>query len=74
MICPVCGNDIFEYDTDNPDGVVTCKNCNKVFTRTELIEANKKRLQADYDDLKQDFLDDAKMEINKMLKKHFGSK
>lgn len=73
--CPTCGNDQFScvdvnFDdlSDAPDEVkLKCADCNSIFTKGELIEANEDTINANIEDIK----NEAMQKIEKSLKKIF---
>lgn len=73
--CPTCGNDQFScvdvnFDdlSDAPDEVkLKCADCNSIFTKGELIEANEDTINANIEDIK----NEAMQKIEESLKKIF---
>ena len=73
--CHTCGNDQFScvdvnFDdlSDAPDKVkLKCADCNSIFTKGELIEANEDTINANIEDIK----NEAMQKIEKSLKKIF---
>lgn len=70
LLCPVCGNTMFE-DLNEDDLLddeflrYRCANCNRVFTKRELLDENKELMDSAIEEMK----DDAIKEIMKELKK-----
>lgn len=70
LLCPVCGNTMFEDLNENDlldDECLRykCVNCNRVFTKRELLDENKELMDSAIEEMK----DDAIKEIMKELKK-----
>ena len=75
MLCPICGNDQFS-NLDNEEDLQTapdetriqCSDCKKILTKTELIESNQHIIEANIEEVKNDFIKD----LDKQLKKMFN--
>ena len=72
LLCPVCGNKMFEDLNENVDDLSNneflryrCANCNRIFTKRELLDENKELMDSAIEEMK----DDAIKEIMKELKK-----
>ena len=68
LICPVCGENQFEYDEALDDAPVTCAKCKKVFSRADLIAENDEAIQSERDAVKKEVLADMTKDLNKALK------
>jgi nitrite reductase/ring-hydroxylating ferredoxin subunit len=67
--CPVChGNDF-----DSTDGTATCKKCRCTFTKQQLQDTNRSKINTAVENVKKDVFNDIKTDFQKMLKKSFGS-
>lgn len=71
LICPVCGNKTFSYDSENEESDVTCLECNNIFTRKELQEANQENININLAETKKEVLKDVENDIQKMIKNIF---
>lgn len=75
--CPVCGNDQFSslnsdlYDLSaTPDDTrIKCSDCQMVFTKAELIEANQAAINDNIEDIKKEAVKEIEKELKKALKK-----
>jgi uncharacterized Zn finger protein (UPF0148 family) len=67
--CPGCGGTSFDNINDN----FICDNCKRTYTREQLHNANKTKIDAGMEKLKKEVFSDVNKEIQKMLKKSFGS-
>ena len=76
LFCPTCGNDQFscidtEIDnlSDAPDDTkIQCVDCKCIFTKAELIEANQDIINANIEEIKQDFIKELEKKLKKMFK------
>jgi len=71
LICPVCGNKTFSFDSENEESDITCLECNNIFTRKELQEANQENININIDETKAEVRKDVENEIKKKIKKIF---
>jgi len=77
LICPLCGNDSFsnvDYESDdllNAPGSIKekCAYCGSIFTKDELLEANKEQIDATAEEMIQEALGDFEKELKKALRK-----
>ncbi len=75
LICPLCGNDSFsnvDFESDdllNAPGSIKekCTDCGSIFTKDELLEVNKERIDATAEAMVQEVLDDFEKELKKAL-------
>ena len=74
LLCPICGNKMFEdlnegnEDLSNDDFFkYRCANCNRIFTKKELLDANQLLIDETIEEMK----DDVIKQIEKELKKAF---
>lgn len=74
LLCPVCGNKMFEdlnggnEDLSNDESFeYRCANCNRIFTKKELLDANQLLIDETIEEMK----DDVIKQIEKELKKAF---
>lgn len=74
LLCPVCGNKMFEDLNENIDDLsddecfkYKCANCNRIFTKKELLDANQLLIDATVEEIE----NDAIKQIEKELKKAF---
>jgi hypothetical protein len=67
--CPVCHG----KDFDSTDDTATCRNCGRTFTRRQLQDANRSKINAAIESTEKEVLNDIKADFQKMLKKSFGS-
>lgn len=77
LLCPLCGNKLFEsLDVDFNDLYdaseevrLKCANCNRIFTKSQLIEQNLDVINDNIEDIKDEALKQMEKEITKMFKK-----
>ena len=67
--CPVCHG----KDFDSVGGTATCKNCGHTFTKQQLQDANRSKINTAVESVKKEVFNDIKTNFQKMLKKSFGS-
>lgn len=74
LLCPVCGNKMIEDLNEDVDNLLDdecykykCANCKRIFTKKELLDENKKLLDATIEEMKNDTI----KEVLKELKKSF---
>jgi uncharacterized Zn finger protein (UPF0148 family) len=68
MICSVCGGKTFSYDNKVEDGEVTCVQCKKVYTRTELSDANQENISVNLEEVKMEVIEDIKKDFKNIFK------
>lgn len=68
LICPICGGNSFEFDSECVDCDYTCIGCKKVFTHDEIIESNHGSIDSSIEDVKKEITDD----VIKRLKSAFN--
>jgi len=76
MLCDICGNDQFEsldgYDDsvdDVPDDArYKCSDCGKIFTKDELIELNREKINLNIEDMVEDAMKDFEKKLKKLFK------
>ncbi len=77
MRCPICGNDQFTsldselYDLSAaPDDTrIQCSDCQKVFTKAELIEENQAVINDNIEEIKKEVVKEIEKDLKKALKK-----
>lgn len=75
LICPICGSDNFIYSEVNTfedlsdEDTVQCALCNKVFTKTQIIEENHESIYAEVEAIQNEAISQAFKELNKAFKK-----
>lgn len=78
MLCPLCGNDLFESldsQCDQPMDVapdnlkMRCSDCNSIYTKEELIERNQEILENAVKDIEEDAIKEIEKELKKVIKK-----
>ena len=74
LLCPVCGNEMFEDLNEGIEDLLDdeslkyrCANCNRIFTKKELLDANQLLIDATIEEMQ----DDVIKQIEKELKKAF---
>jgi transposase-like protein len=67
--CPVCHGKNFDSIGDT----ATCRNCRRTFTRQQLQDANRSKINVAVESAKNEVFNDVKTDLQKMLKKSFGS-
>jgi Zn-finger domain-containing protein len=67
--CPSCGETSFDNINDN----FIYNNCKRTYTREQLHNANKTKIDVGMEKLKKEAFSDVNKDIQKMLKKSFGS-
>ena len=76
MLCKACGNDNFEAvdpkykDVNNvPEyAELKCSDCGRIITKKELIDENEDRINANIEDMENEFTSEVVKEIEKALK------
>ena len=73
MQCPTCGCDLFETEPENEieQEIVTCANCNRSFSREELISENRENISEHITELSEEAIKELKKELEKSFKKVF---
>ncbi len=67
LFCPICGNDQFEsIDTD--DARVKCSDCQRIYTKEELIDGNQEAIETNIDEVKDELMKDLQKKLKKMFK------
>lgn len=77
MLCPLCGNDQFssvdeEFDElkDAPGTAkIKCSDCNSVYTKDEIIEANAEKIDIAAEEMVQGAIKEFEKELKKAMKK-----
>ena len=75
LICPTCGGTQFEYDGINMDGenaAVRCISCDRIMTKSELIQENSENIEKHAEEIGQLALNDAAKELTEGLKRAFS--
>lgn len=67
LICPVCGSDQFSYDDDDDSAPVTCADCGRQATRSELIDDNSEVIESHVAEIGEEVVADVAKELNKSL-------
>jgi predicted nucleic acid-binding Zn-ribbon protein len=72
MQCPTCGCQQFEYDendtSDNEIIIVKCTGCEREMTKKELYDENKGTIDAAFEEMKDDVMNDIKKQFSKLFK------
>lgn len=79
LLCPVCGNDLFEslddsYNDESLDDapndiLVCCSDCKSHFTKEELLEANSEIVQNTIHEIEKEAIEEIEKELRKALRK-----
>ena len=77
LLCPLCGNDQFEsIDCEFEDLMdalddtrLRCSNCNSIYTKQELIDANSEIIDYAVEEMKDEIAKELDNELKKVLKK-----
>lgn len=71
LVCSICGCNDFVFDQNlqemPDDQVIKCADCGRIYTKSELIEENQGRIDANINEM----VDDALKDIKKMIKRNF---
>ncbi|KQA33491.1 ECs_2282 family putative zinc-binding protein [Vibrio cholerae] len=75
LMCPTCGCKDFSFDEHDENGLVTCAQCERQLTRTELVTENSELITESQNEIAKDAQKQIEAEMKKMLKSVFkGSK
>jgi transposase-like protein len=76
LICPTCGHDQFEHEgIFETAQSIKCEECQREFTRDELIETNSENVSEHVDEMKKEIAKDLAKELKDTLRKTLsGSK
>ena len=69
--CPDCGKGDFEHDDEIEDGPIRCTSCDRIFNRTELIEANQRQIDSSIEEMGDEVVRDLEASLRNAFK---GSK
>ena len=75
LLCPVCGNDQFEFpegfneDTVQEDAVLKCSYCGREYTKAELIELNGEIIDNGVEEFKNEIGKEVEMELKKIFRR-----
>jgi hypothetical protein len=69
LACPICHGKNF----DSTDDTATCRNCRRTFTRQQLQDANRSKINTAVESAKKEVFNDVKTDFQKILKKSFGN-
>lgn len=69
LACPVCHG----KDFDSTDSTATCRNCRRAFTKQQLQDANRSKINAAVESAKKEAFNDVKTDLQKIFKKSFGN-
>jgi len=77
LYCDVCGNDQFatldeiscELSEAPDETKIQCSDCQKVFTKAELLEVNQAVIDANLEDIKKEAVKELEKELKRALKK-----
>jgi len=69
LLCPTCGNRDFQLNCDGEctEGTIVCPSCNRTMSRAELLNENGETVDIALEDVSSAVLEDAEVEIRKML-------
>jgi predicted nucleic acid-binding Zn-ribbon protein len=67
LLCPTCGGDQFEYDTDESKdaGLVKCVSCKREMTRDDLVAENSENISEHVNEIGKQVRDDVAREISR---------
>ena len=68
MKCASCGGTQFEYDDEDESSVIRCAECDRVYTRDELMRANQARIDAGIEEMKDDVFEDVRKDLSNIFK------
>lgn len=75
LLCPLCGNKMFENLNENIDDLSNdenlkyrCANCNRIFTKKELLDANQLLIDAAVEEMGNDIVKQIEKELKKAFK------
>jgi predicted RNA-binding Zn-ribbon protein involved in translation (DUF1610 family) len=69
--CPTCGGTEFEYESesvDNDSMPIKCPSCGFTTTKSDLIAANGENIEANVEDIKEQFLKEVKQSLSDAFK------
>ena len=67
LLCPVCGSDQFSYDDEDDAAPVTCVDCGRETTRSQLIDDNSEVIESNVAEIGDEVVADVAKELNKSL-------
>jgi len=67
LYCQICGDDQFEFDSENENTTYKCFNCGKEYTREELISVNQEIINSNIEDVQREVLSEIEKEFKKMF-------
>ena len=67
LLCPTCGNSRLETQGEEND-TIRCPSCNRTMTKDELIHENSESIDANIDEMKEEFVSDIKEMLRKTIK------
>ena len=75
LLCPVCGNEMFESLNEGIENLSNdesfkyrCANCNRIFTKKELLDANQLLIDETIEEMKDDVIKQIEKELKKVFK------
>ncbi|WP_036803023.1 ECs_2282 family putative zinc-binding protein [Photobacterium profundum] len=75
MLCPTCGCKDFSFDEHDENGLVTCTQCERQLTRSDLLTENSELIAENQNEIAKEAKKQIEAEMKKMLKNAFkGSK
>lgn len=67
MMCPSCKGKMFEYNAEEKNSKITCKSCNKQFTKEELLKNNHRNIENNFKKLGEEAMKDFANDFKKMF-------
>ncbi|HGF7511354.1 TPA: hypothetical protein AB5A35_003315 [Vibrio cholerae] len=71
MLCPTCGCKDFSFDEHDESALITCIQCERQFTRGELVTENSELIAENQKEIVQEAKMQIEAEMKKMLKNVF---
>ena len=71
LICPVCGNSQFEMLNEYKNPSYRCSDCSNIFTKEQLLSENEENIEANKNEMVEEYLVDFEKDLQKKLKKLF---
>lgn len=70
LICDTCGNDQFKHEETDHDAskVFTCNQCEREYTKAELMELNSEAIGTKLTDIKDELVSDIQKKFKKLFK------
>ncbi|MCG9230944.1 hypothetical protein ABXV22_25845 [Vibrio rotiferianus] len=71
LMCPTCGCKDFSFDEHDENGLVTCAQCERELTRTDLVAENSELITENQNEIAKEAQKQIEAEMEKMLKNAF---